>query len=324
MKALLSMALAASFALSSALYAQNRTERLLEDGWRFSREVPENGELKFVTPAYDDSGWQQVSVPHDWAIYGPFSSRNDVHNVAIAQDGQTEAMEHAGRTGGLPFVGVGWYRLDFSVPEFGDGKKAYLIFDGAMSHAEVYVNGEKAYAWPYGYNSFYFDATPFIKAGEDNLLAVRLENLPESSRWYPGAGLYRNVHLVVTDEVHVPVWGTRVTTPVVEEGYAKVRVETSIDYPEGMKPSSLSITTAIVSPTGDVVATGEKVLTDYDGDTFSQELVVTDPELWSPDAPNLYKAVSRIYADGEQRDEYETTFGIRTFEVVPRGAKGRI
>ena len=317
MKTLLSATLAAAFLLTPALQAQNRTERLLEDGWRFTREVPGDDEMKFVTAGYDDGDWQQVRVPHDWAIYGPFSSRNDVHNVAIAQDGQTEAMEHAGRTGGLPFVGVGWYRLDFTVPEFGDGKKAYIVFDGAMSHAEIYVNGEKACSWPYGYNSFYFDATPFLKPGQDNLMAVRLENLPESSRWYPGAGIYRNVHLIVTDDVHVPVWGTRVTTPVVENGYAKVRLETSVDYPQGMKPSSLSITTAIVAPNGDVVATGEKVLTQYDNDTFEQEFVVEAPELWSPDAPNLYKAVSRIYADGVQKDEYKTTFGIRTFEVVP-------
>ena len=185
MKTLLSATLAATFLLTHALQAQNRTERLLEDGWRFTREVPVNDEMKFVTAGYDDGDWQQVRVPHDWAIYGPFSSRNDVHNVAIAQDGQTEAMEHAGRTGGLPFVGVGWYRLDFTVPEFGDGKKAYIVFDGAMSHAEIYVNGEKACSWPYGYNSFYFDATPFLKPGQDNLMAVRLENLPESSRCVP-------------------------------------------------------------------------------------------------------------------------------------------
>ena len=314
---LFSALLAVTLVSPTLVTAQNRTERLLETGWRFSREVPQDGGMEFVTEAYDDAAWQEVTVPHDWAIYGPFSSRNDVHNVAIAQDGQTEAMEHAGRTGGLPFVGVGWYRLDFDAPEFEEGKKAYIVFDGAMSHAEVFLNGEKACFWPYGYNSFYFDATPFLRSGQDNLLAVRLENLPESSRWYPGAGIYRNVHLIITDDVHVPVWGTRVTTPVVEDGYAKVKVMTSVDYPDNLAPSSLSITTAIVSPDGKVVASGEKKLTEYDSDTFEQDFVVTNPDLWSPDAPNLYKAVSRIYLNGEQKDEYETTFGIRTIEIVP-------
>ena len=110
----------------------------------------------------------------------------------------TITMEHAGRTGGLPFVGVGWYRLNFDAPSFVKGKKATLIFDGAMSHARVYINGQEAGYWPYGYNTFYLDVTPYLKEGTKNTLAVRLENETESSRWYPGAGLYRNVHLVVT------------------------------------------------------------------------------------------------------------------------------
>ena len=112
----------------------------------------------------------------DWAIYGPFSIENDKQKVAITQDGQKEALEHAGRTGGLPFVGVGWYRLNFEAPAFSSGKKATLIFDGAMSHARVYINGQEAGFWPYGYNSFHIDATPYLKAGEQNTLAVRLEN----------------------------------------------------------------------------------------------------------------------------------------------------
>lgn len=131
--------------------------------------------------------WQSVCIPHDWAIYGPFSINNDKQNTAIVQDGQKEAMEHAGRTGGLPFVGTGWYRLRFDVPEYTDGKKCTLVFDGAMSHARVYINGKEAGYWPNGYNAFSVDASPFLKQGECNTLAVRLENFTESSRWYPGA-----------------------------------------------------------------------------------------------------------------------------------------
>lgn len=194
--------------LPIGLQAQVRTERLLEKGWRFTRDDAP----AFAEPSYDDSRWQEVTVPHDWAIYGPFSAGNDLQHTAIAQDGQTQAVEHAGRTGGLPFVGTGWYRLRFEVPERNEGRRCTLLFDGAMSHARVYVNGREAIRWPNGYNSFHTDITPLLNPGGENLLAVRLENLPESSRWYPGAGIYRNVHLIVTDEAHVPVWGTQIIT----------------------------------------------------------------------------------------------------------------
>ena len=184
------------FCLFPALFSQVRSEFLLEKNWKFTRE----DRPEFINPTFNDSKWQSVTVPHDWAIYGPFSSQNDKQEVAIAQDGQTEAMEHAGRTGGLPFVGVGWYRLNFEAPGFSSGKKATLILDGAMSHARVYINGQEAGYWPYGYNSFSIDATPYLKANEQNTLAIRLENETESSRWYPGAGLYRNVHLVINED----------------------------------------------------------------------------------------------------------------------------
>ena len=303
------------FALSAS--AQMRSERLLEHDWKFTRDIEGVQEMTFVNPDYDDSKWQNITVPHDWAIYGPFSSRNDLQNMAITQDGQKEAMEHAGRTGGLPFVGVGWYRTTITVPEYKEGRKVTLLFDGAMSHAEVYVNGEKAGFWPYGYNSFYIDATPFIKEGAENTIAVRLENKPESSRWYPGAGLYRNVHLIVTEDVHVPVWGTQITTPVVEDEFAKVRVRTSVDFPESMDVNALSIETEIKDAEGNVVAKAGKKLGKYDQNVFDQEFVVENPELWSPETPELYKAYSKIYAKGELKDEYSTTFGIRTIEIIP-------
>lgn len=160
-----------------------RVKYTLEKDWKFTRE----DECSFAAVDYDDRNWQSVTVPHDWAIYGPFSSQNDRQIVAVIQDGQKEAMEHAGRTGGLPFVGVGWYRLQFRAPAFERGKRATLIFDGAMSHARVYVNGKEVGYWPYGYNSFYFDITSYLNAGGSNTLAVRLENRVESSRWYPWA-----------------------------------------------------------------------------------------------------------------------------------------
>ena len=296
-----------------AAEAQTRTEQLLERGWRFTRE----DSADFITPDFDDKAWQEVIVPHDWAIYGPFSIHNDRQNVAITQDGQKEAMEHAGRTGGLPFVGVGWYRLDFEVPTFEEGKRATIIFDGAMSHARVYINGMEVGYWPYGYNSFHFDITPYIKAGEVNTLAVRLENEPESSRWYPGAGLYRNVHLVVTEDAFVPVWGTQLTTPTITKEWAKVELRTKLTTPEDADKAIYRIVTDIVNPAGEVVATNEATLSRYDNTLFEQEFDVADPELWSVDNPALYTAKSKIYAGDTLKDEYSTRFGIRTLEIIP-------
>ena len=302
-----------SWCLLSLLQAQVRTELLLEKGWKFTRE----DKVEFKSEGFDDSKWQNVTVPHDWAIYGPFSPHNDRQFVAIEQDGQKEAISHAGRTGGLPFVGPGWYRLDFEVPTFEKGKKATLIFDGAMSHARVYINGLEAGYWPYGYNSFYVDATPYLKAGQQNELAVRLENFEESSRWYPGAGIYRNVHLVVTEGAHVPTWGTQITTPVVKEKFAKVHLKTKWEMPVGKKITDYRIVTEILNPEGKMVSSDERPGDVLEEDMFVQDFVVHTPALWSPESPMLYKAVSKIYEGNELLDEYTTRFGIRTIEIVP-------
>lgn len=189
----------AAILFSAGFSLSAREQVLLDKGWHFTRD----DKPEYKQENVDVKKWQSVTVPHDWAIYGPFSWQNDMQNVAIAQDGQKDAMEHAGRTGGLPFVGTGWYRNTIDVPQLKDGERVTLIFDGAMSHARVYVNGKEAGYWPYGYNSFFFDVTDLVKPGEKNSIAVRLENLPESSRWYPGAGLYRNVHMLVTDGAQI-------------------------------------------------------------------------------------------------------------------------
>ncbi len=299
--------------ISLSLNAQVREEFLLEKGWKFTRaDGPD-----FVKPEYDDSQWQTVRVPHDWAIYGPFSAQNDKQNVAIAQDGQTEAMEHAGRTGGLPFVGVGWYRIQFDIPTYQPGRKVTLLFDGAMSDAQVYVNGKKAGNWPYGYNSFYLDVTPFVKVGEKNTVAVRLENLPESSRWYPGAGLYRNVHVVVTEDVHIPVWGTYVTTPVVKKEYARVNLKTTVEGVKDVADGEYKLVTDILNPEGKKVADLTTVLKESDEKTFEQQFILTAPQLWTVEKPALYTVVSKLYEGGVLKDEYTTRFGVRSIAIVP-------
>lgn len=290
-----------------------RTSYELSKNWKFSREDTPD----FMKPNFNDSKWQNVTIPHDWAIYGPFSSSNDKQVMAITQDGQKDALEHAGRTGGLPFVGVGLYRLNFEIPNFDKDKNVTLIFDGAMSHAEVYINGHKVGYWPYGYNSFHFDITPFLNKEGKNTLAVRLENKPQSSRWYPGAGLYRNVHLVVNEDTYIPTWGTQLTTPVVTNDFAKVNLKTKVVYPDSKTPEHLSLVTEIIDRAGQLISKEEKTLTKFDQNIFEQELLVQNPQLWSIETPILYKAITKLYENGKLKDEYTTPFGIRTIEIIP-------
>ena len=297
--------------LPLCLSAQVRTETLLEKGWKFTRD--DSGSFSEVQ--YDDSQWQDVTVPHDWAIYGPFSVDNDKQHTAIVQDGQSDPMEHAGRTGGLPFVGTGWYRLDFEMPALTDGRRCTLLFDGAMSHAEVFINGKEACRWPYGYNSFWFDATPYLVPG-NNVLSVRLENRTESSRWYPGAGLYRNVHLIVTQDAAVPVWGTQVITEETGSNFAKVSQRTSLEFPEDKSFADYVLVTEIKDMDGNTVASAKTPGSIFDGDVFRQDFTVKEPHLWTPETPYLYTSVSKVYEGSTLKDEYTTTFGIRTAEII--------
>ncbi len=284
-----------------------RSESLLEKGWKFTKgEVAEA-----MKPEFDDRKWQDVTVPHDWAIYGPFDRNHDLQEVAVTQNFETQASVKTGRTGGLPYVGVGWYRTHFDAPA---DKQVTLVFDGAMSEARVYVNGQEACFWPFGYNSFHVDVTPYLnQEGKGNVLAVRLENRPQSSRWYPGAGLYRNVRLVVTEPMHVPVWGTQLTTPHVSEEYASVCLKTTV---EGAGDKPVRIVTDILDAEGRVVATKDDTRKINHGRPFEQNFLVEAPRLWSPETPYLYKAVSKVYDGSRQVDEYTTRFGIRSIEIV--------
>ncbi|MCF0188161.1 MAG: DUF4982 domain-containing protein [Bacteroidaceae bacterium] len=306
--------------LTLSAYAQ-RTETYFKTGWRFSRtDEPAQSATDF-----DDSGWERVRVPHDWAIYGPFSKNNDKQITAIAQDGQTEASEHSGRTGGLPFVGAGWYRLKFEAPDFDEGKRATLVFDGAMSHARVYINGKEAGGWIYGYNSFEVDATPYLKAGKENTLAVRLENETESSRWYPGAGLYRNVHLVVCDgRASIKTWGTWVSTrEVSKDGKAGIDVQQELHVDESIlrndenNERAVMVKCEILDAEGNLVAQSMTRATKTDQYMTKSSMVVPDAHLWSPESPYLYTCRSRVYSGKEVVDETSTRFGIRTIEVRP-------
>lgn len=294
------------FCLALNLHAQ-RSEYLLEKGWKFTKGEVSNAEM----PAFNDAKWETVDIPHDWAIFGPFDKNNDLQNVAVTQNFETQASLKTGHTGGLPYVGIGWYRTTFhSTP----GKQTTLIFDGAMSEARVFVNGKEACFWPCGYNSFYCDVTSLVNEdGKNNTLAVRLENRPQSSRWYPGAGLYRNVHVVTTEKIHVPVWGTQITTPYVKDEYASVCLRTTI---LNAGKTELTVVTDIMDADGQVVSTKTNKGVINHGQPFTQNFIVERPKLWSPETPVLYKAVSKIYSGDTLLDTYSTRFGIRTIEYI--------
>ena len=284
-------------------------EQTLQKGWKFSRE--DNPE--FSGTAYNDAHWQSVTVPHDWAIYGPFDMENDIQRTAIKQDGQKAAIEHTGRTGGLPFVGVGWYRTTFDVSTLTNDKEVFVQFDGAMSNPEVYVNGQKAGEWHNGYNTFFLNITPYVKA-KDNTLAVRLNNLTQMSRWYPGAGLYRNVHIITKNKTHIPIWGVQITTPEVTNNFAKVVVNTEF---VAAKKEAIAAETTIFNQRGEKVAHSSNQATAYTTDKITAELYIDKPLLWDIGKPNLYKAVTKLYENGQLKDEVSTTFGVRTIELKP-------
>jgi beta-galactosidase len=292
-----------------------RTVINLEKNWKFSKgDFPEA-----FNKGFDDNGWELVTVPHDWAIYGPFDKTLDMQVVAITQNNETGATEKTGRTGALPFIGVGWYRTKFSVPDFKQGKKVLLTFDGAMSEAQVFVNGKKVGERPYGYSYFYFDITSFLNSEENNLLAVRLENQPQSSRWYPGAGIYRKVQIFVKEDISFEHWGTFITTPYITNEVAKINVKTTIDG-AGFKPftdvlgSDLRVETEIRDANGKLVArdNSTQVIDKY----LEKNLAVTNPNLWSPENPNLYSATLKLFQNDILKDEQTIKFGIRNIEYL--------
>lgn len=287
-------------AITINLHAE-RTITTLNDGWEFTKGRPGPSTV-----------WQTVRVPHDWAIYGPFDRSNDLQTVAVEQNGEKTETLKTGRTGGLPFIGQGTYRTSFEVADT-TGRSITLVFDGAMSNAHVKVNGTEVAYWPYGYNSFYADVTEAVVPGRNSMI-VELENFERASRWYPGAGLYRNVHVVNTDKVHIPTWGTYVTTPFVSSEKASVKIEIEIAGAE--KGDKLGVITEILSPEGKIVASNNAPFI-AQGQNHFQNFLILQPELWNPETPRLYTARTKIEKNGEIVDSYDTRFGIRKLEYIP-------
>lgn len=291
--------LVASFFTVLSSYGQSRVEISLTDNWKFYKGKNEQTFAK----EYNDRAWKTVSVPHDWAISGPFDKEIDKQVVAITQNGETKATEKTGRTGALPYTGEGWYRKTLKVPSLKNGQRTLLVFDGAMSEPRVFLNGKLVGQWNYGYNSFYLDVTEQALPGEMNTLAVHLSNRPKSSRWYPGAGLYRNVHLIVKEEQSIEQWGVSITTPVVDAKFSKVNIKTRVTG------NNLHLVTQIIDSQGKEVVS-ERTDQRF-GQEFEQNIAVTDPKLWSPESPYLYTAISKVYDGKVLKDEVKTRFGIR-------------
>ncbi|QNN40234.1 glycoside hydrolase family 2 protein [Pedobacter roseus] len=284
--------------------AAQRTEILLDEGWKFSKgNFPNAAEAGF-----NDSRWETVTVPHDWAISGPFDKEIDKQVTAITQNGETKASEKTGRTGALPYIGEGWYRKKLSLPALKPNQKVLLQIDGAMSEPRVYLNGKLVGQWNYGYNYFYIDITNDLKANA-NLLAVHLKNMAKSSRWYPGAGLYRNIHLIIKEEKSIDQWGITVTTPIVKREFAKVNIKTKLTG-KGMR-----LVTQILDSLGKQVAidTAKGIF----GNEADQNLEINNPVLWSPERPYLYTAVSSVYEGNVLKDVVKTRLGVRTINFSP-------
>ena len=270
------------------------------------------GDISYVNPSFDDSGWRKLDLPHDFGIEGAF--------IPPGQSGSD------GGTGRRPFFGVAWYRKDLSIPKADAGKQFYLDLDGAMSYATVWCNGQIVGGWPYGYSSWRVDLTPMIKPGAKNVLAIRLDNPPNSSRWYPGGGIYRSVWLTKTAPVHVSEWGTYITTPEVSANAATVNIQVQSEN-DSKTDASVTLTTAIypvdalgrldrsAAPVGG--ADGAVVIKAGGTATNSQSLRLANPKLWSPKAPALYAAITTLTQNGNVLDSYETRFGIRTVKYDP-------
>ncbi len=284
------------------VFAQGTEVINLKEGWKFHRGEAESA----YQPEFDDAKWQSVVVPHDWAIYGPFDKEIDKQVVKIEQNNEEVASEKTGRTGALPFVGVGWYRNTVVLPAQ-VGKQVLLTFDGAMSNAKVYVNGKLVGTRAYGYSYFYFDVSDLLKAGK-NVIAVRLENHPFSSRWYPGAGLYRKVQVLIKDKVSFEHWGHFITTPYVADSIARVNIKSKV------RGKNLRVETQIKDEKGKVVSYHAD--TTLYGNEFVQNLAVNNPNLWSTENPHLYTAELKLYQGNVLKHVENVRFGIRKIEYT--------
>ena len=290
---LLSMA----FSIAIGTFAQPRQEIILSDNWSFSHDL---------------QTWESVTVPHDWAIAGPFDKKWDLQKVAIVQNGEKEATEKSGRSGALPWIGEGYYKRMIQIPA--NCRHAELMFDGAMAEPHVLLNGQEAGNWAYGYNAFRVDITPLMKTG-DNLLEVYLKNVEESSRWYPGAGIYRPVKLILTGMDWIDPWKTFVRTTELSNSKAVIDVTVGCG---SSHDGNLGFDVELYDANGKLV--GHEHCSDIDQNGYSElRFNVINPHLWTPETPYLYYANIKYLQNGVLLDMVTQKFGIRTVKCSKDG-----
>lgn len=311
------LALAAAALIIGATTALAQTRESFDLGWRFAKDDHPGAE----NPAFNDTAWRALDVPHDWSIEGPYD-----------KDAPT------GGPGGYLPTGIGWYRKTFRIPETAQGKKITIQFDGVYMDSTVWLNGHKLGTQPYGYTTFEYDLTPHLHHGaRDNIIAVRVDNSRQpNSRWYSGSGIYRHTWLRTSDPLHIPSWGVCVTVPQISNARATVnaRVNVRNDTPassssSASRPSrSAEVTLAILDPSGAIVAEGTARPPNAPSSEiapgaeleFTADLTLPRPRLWSPEKPRLYRLRATVSTDGRATDISETTFGVRAIEyTVDRG-----
>ncbi|MEI7725990.1 MAG: glycoside hydrolase family 2 TIM barrel-domain containing protein, partial [Bacteroidota bacterium] len=279
-----------------SLFTHAREVITLQSNWKFAKGPQENA----WKVNFDDSKWEQVSIPHDWAISGPF-----------IPDGN-------GNTGKLPWKGEGWYRNALDIPAASKGKCIYLVFDGIMSSPEIFINGKLAGNWDYGYNSFYLDITGFVQPGKPNMLAIHADTRNHDSRWYPGAGIFRKIKMIVVNPVHVAIWGTQVTTSVVNAHQAEVKTITTVVNKPATSANDVQVENIIFDPAGKEV--GRKLVKGQiaggERYNFSMTIPVLAPERWDVNNGNLYSVKTIVSTGDEIVDTYVTSFGIRTIRFT--------
>jgi beta-galactosidase len=276
-----------------------------DDGWLFHY-----GDASGASGAsYDDSGWRRISVPHDWSIEGPNPPADPFSSSAPS----------TGR-GGYLSSGIGWYRKHFSLTGVPATRRVYLEFDGVMADASVYVNGTFIGTHPNGYTSFRYDITAAATFGGDNVVAVKTDtSLQPASRYYTGAGIYRDVRLIATDPVHVDQWATEVTTPNATASAATVHVATTV-VNSGGTAASVSVQGVLTAPDGSTlspVTTAAKTITAGASATFGYDVPVSNPKLWDLTNPNMYALATNVLVGGTPVDDDITPVGIRSLTFSP-------
>src|SRR5579864_9058325 len=294
MKSTLSRSIAICFILTSLgttmTAAQEQAPRLelaADSDWKFLLGDPNGAESR----DFADGSWRTVNLPHDWSIEGVANKDNPT-----------------GSGGGFFPAGIGWYRKTFSAPVGWRGKRVSLEFDGVYKDATVYFNGRKLGMHPYGYTGFTFDLTPDLDFSGRNVLAVRVDNSAQpNSRWYSGSGIYRHVRVVVTNSTHVAHWGVFVTTPEVSDSAAKVSLDTRV-VNESAGEENVAVKTTLLDRAGERAGSAESTVKIAPGsdNEASQEIAVSNPALWSPESPALYRAVTQVLKNGAVVDEVVT------------------